>query len=481
MSKVKKFFLNFTTRRTLILVCSDCIALLGTVIVAAYVRNIFTPVEFSQHWTLLLFLLVAIFVNYMKELYDATPPPLPEEVKSLSLSVSLAYFCIAIYLFFFRADLPSRLVYMASWMASLIVVPVIRCNVRQYFSRKSWWGIPTIFFGNGSILSLIQKYLVKHPEFGLTPMGYAYSINQPIEDKGDKTSDGHLKPSLMYLETEQKIKQFVSNHPRSCAFVLLSKDDLCHTKLEKVATTLFSSIILVSEDFFKCGIPLWVRPLEIGSFLCLKVRQNLLDPRKLVVKRCIDLILSIIIGIVTLPLICFIAIWIRLESPGPIFFRQLRIGREGKPIWIVKFRTMVQNAEQVLQKTLDENEELRNEWKADQKLRYDPRITKVGKLLRQTSLDELPQIWNVLLGNMSLVGPRPIVEEEVARYGDAYALYIKVRPGITGLWQVSGRNDLTYNQRVQTDWYYISNWSVWLDIVILARTIPVVVKRKGAY
>lgn len=368
---------------------------------------------------------------------------------------------------------------MGSWMASLIVVPVMRYNIRQYFSKKSWWGIPTIFFGNGKILTLVQEYLVKHPEFGLIPMGYAFPSNQQIENK---SIDGCVNSSfLIHLETEQEIKQFVNIYPQSYAFVLLSKNELCRTGLEKVATTLFSSIILVSEDFFKCGIPLWVRPLEIDSFLCLKVRQNLLDPRKLFVKRCIDLILSIIIGILTLPLIFFIAVWIRLESPGPIFFRQLRIGREGKPIWIVKFRTMVQDAEQVLQKTLAEDKELRNEWKADQKLRYDPRVTRVGRLLRQTSLDELPQIWNVLCGDMSLVGPRPVVEDEVTRYGDAYALYIRVRPGITGLWQVSGRNDLTYSQRVQTDWYYISNWSVWLDIVILARTIPVVVKRKGAY
>lgn len=479
MSKLNFFFFNFVTRRTLVLVCSDCIALLGTVVVAAFIRNIFSPVEFSQHWILLLFLPVSIFINYMKELYDSIPPPLPEEVKSLSLSISLAYFCIAIYLFFFRADLPSRIVYMGSWMASLIVVPVMRYNIRQYFSKKSWWGIPTIFFGNGKILTLVQEYLVKHPEFGLIPMGYAFPSNQQIENK---SIDGCVNSSfLIHLETEQEIKQFVNIYPQSYAFVLLSKNELCRTGLEKVATTLFSSIILVSEDFFKCGIPLWVRPLEIDSFLCLKVRQNLLDPRKLFVKRCIDLILSIIIGILTLPLIFFIAVWIRLESPGPIFFRQLRIGREGKPIWIVKFRTMVQDAEQVLQKTLAEDKELRNEWKADQKLRYDPRVTRVGRLLRQTSLDELPQIWNVLCGDMSLVGPRPVVEDEVTRYGDAYALYIRVRPGITGLWQVSGRNDLTYSQRVQTDWYYISNWSVWLDIVILARTIPVVVKRKGAY
>lgn len=474
----KRFFLSVITRRTLLLVLLDCIVLFGIAILSALIRNFFDPVDFSQHWILLPFLLVAIFVNYIEELYDATPPALPEELKNLTLSVSLAYFCIAMYLFFFRADLPSRLVYLGSWVASLGVLPYLRYKVRMHFSKKSWWGVPTIFFGKGSILTSVQEYLTKHTECGLKPVGYAYFFDSDSTASNDQQAEETL---LHYFRTETALKDFVKEHPKSCAFILVSKDGLCHTAVEQMATALFSSVILISEDFFKCKIPLWVRPLEIGSMLCLKVRQNLLDSRKLAVKRCMDVILSILLGIITLPIFIIIAIWICVESPGPIFFRQLRIGRYGKPIWILKFRTMVQNAEAVLQKTLLENAELKKEWDEDQKLRYDPRVTKVGSLLRRTSLDELPQLWNVLCGEMSLVGPRPIVEEEIVRYGDAYPLYLRVRPGITGLWQVSGRNDLTYSQRVQTDWYYISNWSIWLDLLILAQTVPVVARRKGAY
>lgn len=477
-NSLKRFFFTFITRRTLLLVASDCIALLGTVILSAYIRNIFDPVEFSQHWILLLFLLVAICINFIEELYDATPPPLPEELKSLTFSISLAYFCIAIYLFFFRADLPSRLVFVASWMASLFILPLLRCKVREHFSKKSWWGIPAIFFGDGKIFVHVQEYLTKHPEFGLTPFGYACFFDQTITPQKDCNS---MNKPFQYFYTEEAVKTFVQRYPTSCAFVLISKSNACHADIERMSTSLFSSIILISEEFFNCSIPLWVRPLEIGSMLCLKVQQNLLDPRKLAIKRCMDLFLSIIIGIVILPFILFIAILIRLESPGPIFFKQLRVGRQGKPIWILKFRTMIQDAEVVLQKTLLENDELRKEWELDQKLRYDPRITRVGKFLRRTSLDELPQLWNVLCGDMSLVGPRPIIKEEIVRYDEAYLLYIRVRPGITGLWQVSGRNDLTYEQRVKADWYYISNWSVWLDLLILARTIPVVLQSKGAY
>lgn len=142
---------------------------------------------------------------------------------------------------------------------------------------------------------------------------------------------------------------------------------------------------------------------------------------------------------------------------------------------------MVKDADEVLKEYLEKHPELREEWERDQKLRSDPRVTRIGRILRQTSLDELPQLWNVLRGEMSLVGPRPIVQDEVIKYGEKFALYIKVKPGMTGLWQVSGRNDTTYQERVNLDTYYIRNWSLWLDLYILARTAWVVLTRKGAY
>ena len=188
------------------------------------------------------------------------------------------------------------------------------------------------------------------------------------------------------------------------------------------------------------------------------------------------LFLSVVGGIAIFPILVLIALAIKLGSRGPVFFRQNRIGRGGQTIHILKFRTMVRNAEEVLQTYLQENPDLREEWEADQKLRNDPRITKVGAWLRKTSLDELPQLWNVVWGEMSLVGPRPIVDDEIVKYGSAFISYTRVRPGMTGLWQVSGRNDLSYKQRVHLDRFYICNWSTWLDILILAKTFPVVLQ-----
>jgi Undecaprenyl-phosphate galactose phosphotransferase WbaP len=176
-----------------------------------------------------------------------------------------------------------------------------------------------------------------------------------------------------------------------------------------------------------------------------------------------------------------ISILIKLDSPGPVFYHQTRIGRFGRKFYVYKFRTMVQNADQILENYLDGSPELKAQWLATHKLKQDPRVTRLGVTLRKLSLDELPQLWNIIKGEMSLIGPRPIVDAEVEKYGKCFDLYIQVRPGLTGLWQVSGRNDTTYERRVELDEYYIRNRSLKLDLHILWKTVFVVLSKDGAY
>lgn len=198
-------------------------------------------------------------------------------------------------------------------------------------------------------------------------------------------------------------------------------------------------------------------------------------------KRVVDLALAVVIGILTLPLIAVIAVLIKLGSRGPVFYCHRRVGRRGGPFMALKFRTMVTGADQMLEQCLQEKPEYRAQWQENHKLQDDPRVTRVGALLRKTSLDELPQVWNVVKGEMSLVGPRPIVDDESGKYGKTYPLYLAVKPGITGLWQISGRNDTTYRQRVCLDAYYVRNWTLLLDLYILLRTPLAVAAKTGAY
>ncbi|WP_205316039.1 sugar transferase [Novosphingobium sp. P6W] len=209
--------------------------------------------------------------------------------------------------------------------------------------------------------------------------------------------------------------------------------------------------------------------------------QSLADWGHQIVMRAFDLAVSALALLLFLPLLLLVALAVRLTSYGPVLFVQQRIGRDGKQFPCLKFRSMVVDARERLETLLSSSEEARQEWARDQKLRSDPRITPIGRILRKTSLDELPQLLNVLFGHMSVVGPRPIVEGEVARYGHRFGAYCSVRPGLTGLWQVSGRNEVSYDTRVRLDAFYALRKSLVYDFAICLRTVPAVLASRGCY
>jgi len=198
-------------------------------------------------------------------------------------------------------------------------------------------------------------------------------------------------------------------------------------------------------------------------------------------KRAFDLVISITLLIFISPLL--LAIWciIRFSDNGNAIFKQQRFGRDGRVFTCYKFRTMASDADQRLDELLQTDEAAAREWESGQKLRNDPRITRIGHFLRRSSLDELPQLINIIRGEMSIVGPRPIVHNEIAKYGEFYAYYTAARPGVTGLWQVSGRNLTTYPQRVALDAQYVREWTLTKDILIILRTIPIIMTGQGAF
>jgi exopolysaccharide production protein ExoY len=199
------------------------------------------------------------------------------------------------------------------------------------------------------------------------------------------------------------------------------------------------------------------------------------------VERLVDIALSISALIFLAPLMLLVALAVYIVDPGPVLFGHRRLGKDGRTFRCWKFRSMVVDADARLQALLASDPQARAEWEADHKLRNDPRVTRIGHFLRKSSLDELPQFFNVLMGEMSLVGPRPIVSDEVAKYGRYFANYCRVRPGITGLWQISGRNDISYRRRVAIDVAYVRSKSLALDLSILLLTVPRVVARRGSY
>lgn len=199
-----------------------------------------------------------------------------------------------------------------------------------------------------------------------------------------------------------------------------------------------------------------------------------------ITKRCFDIVVAFLLLIILSPLIVSLFCLIRFDGGRAIYGHQ-RIGLKGKKFNCYKFRSMINDAEKILQNLLATDQNAREEWARDFKLKNDPRITRIGHFIRKTSFDELPQLWNVLKGDMSLVGPRPIIESELPRYGAYAKYYLSVRPGMTGLWQISGRNDISYRERVRLDVRYVISWSLLNDIIILLKTTTVIFRRNGAY
>ena len=223
-----------------------------------------------------------------------------------------------------------------------------------------------------------------------------------------------------------------------------------------------------------------VRPTSIDGFGGIEFanqrKMRLLQTEKWV----LDKLFAAIVFICALPIFVVVPLLVKLTSRGPVFYRHQRLGRRGRPIRVWKFRTMYADAEERLKAILESDPARRAEWEANFKLADDPRVTPLGRFLRRTSIDEFPQLFNVFAGDMTLVGPRPIVEGEIPRYGDSYETFSSVKPGVTGLWQASGRSDTDYVRRVALDVHYILNWSPWLDLWILKKTFAAVVFMRGA-
>lgn len=446
-----------------VLLIFDLLVLYGAGLLGYGARALIGPMEFDVYRGVFSLLLLGPILFWTFGTYQSITLPPHREIKQLSLATTLTFLLILAVLFATKTgDIYSRLVLVWAWFASIIALPIMRGIVRRHFARAPWWGRPLVIYGQSALVDEIWNSLLDHPERGLVPVERL----------------PHQEHSPQQLATFRACAQRYTR-----PIILLAppaNNTAFEVRLISDVSRLFSDVLL-SPLYNPSDARLWLSPRDLGPVVGLLIRQNLLDKRRLRVKRLCDIVFSVLGSLITVPLGLIIALCIRCDSPGPVLYTQQRVGQGGKPITVYKFRTMVPHAESVLSEYLAANPQLAEEWHADRKLKQDPRLTRMGSFLRKTSLDELPQFWNVLWGSMSLVGPRPIVPSEEDKYGAVYEEYCMVKPGITGLWQVSGRNNTSYEERVQMDHYYVSNWSVWMDLWILGRTVPVVIMGQGAY
>lgn len=466
-------FANTRPYTTIALLLADITALFLSVGISVGVKALTVKgnLDIASYAGLWPFLFVFIFGYAIAGLYSGLGIGAPEELRRSSLCSTILFVFLAATTVSLRGG--SRYVTWTLFLAlilSVALVPLVRECVRQVCARQSWWGFPAVIFGAGDAGKNIVMALLQDPGLGLKPVAI-------LDDDAHGQDHIHGVPVLGPVRLAPILLE--GQRP---AYAVFAMPDVPQTQLMSMIERYGENFshVLVIPDLHGFS-SLWVDSKSVGGMVGLELRQQVLLADYGIVKRLLDLTLTLVGGILVSPLLLFIALWVKIDSRGPLFYGQTRIGQNGHRFKAWKFRSMVTDADKQLARYLEDHPELREEWERDHKLKSDPRVTPAGRLLRRTSLDELPQLWNVIKGEMSLVGPRPITDDEVSKYGNTFELYKRVKGGITGLWQVSGRNDVSYDERVYWDLFYVRNWSVWLDLCILFRTIAVVLFSKGAY
>ena len=358
----------------------------------------------------------------------------------------------------------------SSGCLSALILPSVRHLARCFLGKTPWWGQPVVIFGCSNNSDELIDELNKECHLGWKPIGYVAEFQQHWEREN---------ATRYCLGDEADLPNIIEQH--NVFWGMIESEQASSIELQQLMDRYHPALPnIVSVNGRKGNTSLFSRGIDCGSLsgVCYSTGLSLFIPK--MIKRAFDLVVSSFVMICLSPLFLVLAIAVRRSSPGPIFYSHERLGSNGEPFRIWKFRSMVQNGDQILKTCLAKDPKLRAEWQKNEKLAHDPRVTRVGRLLRKTSLDELPQLWNVLNGSMSLVGPRPVPLKEIEKYGDVIWLYTRTKPGITGLWQVSGRNRTTYEERLQYVSFYSRNWSLWLDWYILLKTIRVVILCEGA-
>jgi Undecaprenyl-phosphate galactose phosphotransferase WbaP len=397
-----------------------------------------------------------------------------EEMRRVLYAISASHLVILAITYLFKtAETYSRAVFLITWFVTVVFVIVCRNTLRFALAKKPWWGVPAVILGAGETAQLVLKTLQKRPSSGLKAaaiLDESFEYYPPEGQCLDTCFSGGLDWAPI-LAKNYRLSYAIVAMPEvpfrqlSCTLSRYARD--------------FRHLLIIPDLVGMTTLGVCTR--DLGGLVGLEISHKLVRRFPQMGKRALDLAVAGLCGVLALPLFLLICLLVRLSGPGPIFYGQRRIGRGTRTFTAWKFRSMVSNADSVLAGYLERYPELQEDWRRDHKLRKDPRVTRIGRFLRRTSLDELPQLWNILRGEMSLVGPRPIVEGEIEKYGEVFDLYTQVRPGVTGLWQVSGRNNTTYQERIEFDEYYVKNWCVWLDVYILGRTIKAVLLADGAY
>lgn len=498
--------------------------------------------HFTELYVILPILVLCMSVYGFMELYSPIAQSTPDELRIITLSTTLVHLAFGAMALTGNLPVTRWGYYerFTWWFTSLLIVPVVRALARSYLSKFPWWGIPVIVLGAAKTGRLVVRTLKAQPRNGIKPIALldddpakqgtlrASFTNEMVDLRSMSISASHfmtestrqaLADELLGPDsTETPIHTPVPPPERDSGghrlstffprgkfaevegvpvigdlalapvlaerlkvpYAIVAMPGLDSLKLLGIVERVggkFSHLLVIPDlfGFATLGVP----AKSLGGILGVEVRQQLLLPWPRMLKRFLDIALTSVGFFFVLPFLTLIAILVKLDSKGPIFYFQRRLGRDGEHFMAAKFRTMHGDGEERLRAVLEADPALRAEYEIYHKLRKDPRVTRFGRILRKFSLDEFPQLWSVIKGDMSLVGPRPYIERELPDMQGQEKIILRATPGMTGMWQVSDRNAASFAWRVQVDVHYVRNWSPWLDMYILAKTIGVVLKGSG--
>ncbi|MEI7530051.1 MAG: undecaprenyl-phosphate galactose phosphotransferase WbaP [Elusimicrobiota bacterium] len=462
----------------LLLFVLDLAVLLAIFHVAVFLRLFVLPLMFSDlpeyHYNLLYYwwiFAVWQFIMLYEEGYSRRFA-VWDEVKFVWKS---AFFSSAAILTMFflmkRGKDYSRVLIVGMFTLSVMLFPLIRLQAKKLLYKAGLMRRKVLIVGSGKAALSAYNAIIGEPNLGYEVVGF-------VDD-----APGAAVPCGRRIHTGlEKIGRYIKSagiHDVIVAKPEMNKDALI---------ALINQVQMIAENtlFIPDITGIAVAGTELRQFfteqtMVLEIKNNLANPLIYLTKRAIDYAAAALISVLLALPMLLIALRVKLSSAGPATYRQQRVGKNGKLFWCYKFRTMHPDADARLKELLARDPGLKAEWEKNFKLTNDPRVTGIGDFLRRTSLDELPQLLNILKGEMSLVGPRPVVTKEITEYYKEDAVYyFRVPPGLTGLWQVSGRSDITYDSRIALDSWYVKNWNIWLDIIILFKTVNVVLNREGA-
>lgn len=420
----------------------------------------FFPVEHFYKMYFLLFLFILIF--YYEKLYSRRYDFL-EEVVYIARAMFIAVGLIGVVIYLSRKfELFSRTLPLLMMLTGIIIVPTVRFVIKKVLISTGMYIKYSAVLGKPQYTAEVLKSLQKMVDWG-------YEIVRVVDPEKEDASTAFLEPDIGTGERVETIIIVSKGIEQERMNDIINRCENHVKEIKIVSESMYLKTIGVDTEY-------------VDELLVMRMSNNLLSPVNRLLKQVFDLLASLVSLLVLIPIFAVIALIILLDSRGPVFFIQERFGKDGKRFRLLKFRTMYRDADAKLKEYLEQNPQLQEEWSCYKKLKsYDPRVTRFGKFLRRFSLDEAPQVFNVILGDMSIVGPRPYLIRETEEIAHSASIIFRVKSGLTGLWQIRGRNELSFETRLKLDEFYVRNWSFFLDLMIILKTFGVVFRGKGAY